>query len=69
MRSVIVTEDEGCCPPLYELDPIGVTQFDLGFIYIYILCGCLGFYTMYLKATINKILSLSMDVGHIDRTT
>ena len=40
MRTVVVTEGEGGYGP----NPIGATRFDLGFfIFIYIICGCLGF--------------------------
>ena len=33
--------------------------------YVYIICACLGFFIMYLKAVINKSVSPSVDVGHI----
>ena len=58
-RFVVVTEGEG-------LNPIRATHFDLG---LYILCRCLGFDIMDLKAAINKIVFLAMDVGCIGRTT
>ena len=55
----MVTEGEG-------LNPIRATHFDVG---LYILCRCLRFDIMDLKAAINKIVFLAMDVGCIGRTT
>ena len=48
---------------------IGVSRFDIRFIYICIICGCLGFWIMFLKATINKSVFMSIDVGYIGQTT
>ena len=36
---------------------------------MYLIYGCLGFYIMYLKVTINKILFLFVDVNRINGTT
>ena len=69
MRYVVATDDDSHKARTqrpntdlvgYGPDPIGKTWFDIGFFYIYIICRCLGLCIMYLKAAINKIVSLSV---------